>query len=78
MIAFVEAAERFSYYGSTQVFTNCEYTYHCLQMALADPFVVIQQPLPEGSRTGAGGKDGQSGALGRGQQTANGLITFNS
>ncbi|VDC06867.1 unnamed protein product [Peniophora sp. CBMAI 1063] len=61
LIAFVEAAERFSYYGSTAVFTN-----------------FIQQPLPEGSRTGAGGKDGQSGALGKGQQTANGLITFNS
>jgi proton-dependent oligopeptide transporter, POT family len=36
----------------------------------------IQQPLPEGSRTGADGLDGQAGALGRGQQTSTGLTTF--
>ncbi|TFK50393.1 proton-dependent oligopeptide transport family protein [Heliocybe sulcata] len=60
MIAFVELAERFSFYGATVVFTN-----------------FIQQPLPVGSRTGAGGANGQSGALGRGQQTATGLTTFN-
>lgn len=36
----------------------------------------IQQPLPVGSRTGAGGADGQSGALGLGQQAAFGLTTF--
>ncbi|KIJ60849.1 hypothetical protein HYDPIDRAFT_116711 [Hydnomerulius pinastri MD-312] len=59
MIAVVELAERFSYYGSSAVFTN-----------------FIQQPLPPGSRTGAGGPNGQSGALGRGQQMANGLVTF--
>ncbi|KAI0029761.1 PTR2-domain-containing protein [Vararia minispora EC-137] len=61
MVAFVEFAERFSYYGSTQVFTN-----------------FIQQPLPAGSSTGAGGRDGQSGALGQGQQAAVGLTTFNT
>ena len=54
-IAFIELVERFSYYGTTVVFTN-----------------FIQQPLPEGSRTGAGGGDGQSGALGRGQQASTG------
>ncbi|KZT25908.1 peptide transporter PTR2A [Neolentinus lepideus HHB14362 ss-1] len=59
-IAFVELAERFSFYGSTVVFTN-----------------FIQQPLPPGSRTGAGGAHGQSGALGRHQQAATGLTTFN-
>ncbi|KAK7436702.1 hypothetical protein VKT23_018957 [Stygiomarasmius scandens] len=59
LIAIVEMAERFSYYGSTVVFTN-----------------FIQQPLPDGSNTGAGGADGQSGALGRGQQTSTGLTTF--
>ncbi|KAF8314556.1 PTR2-domain-containing protein [Cantharellus anzutake] len=53
-------AERFSYYGSTAVFTN-----------------FIQQPLPRGSRTGAGGHDHVSGALGRGIQAATGLTTFN-
>ncbi|KAF9063697.1 peptide transporter PTR2A [Rhodocollybia butyracea] len=36
----------------------------------------IQQPLPPGSKTGAGFADGQSGALGLGQQTAFGLTTF--
>lgn len=41
LIAFVELCERFSYYGSTVVFTN-----------------FIQQPMPDGSTTGAGGDDG--------------------
>ncbi|KAF9219028.1 PTR2-domain-containing protein [Gyrodon lividus] len=59
MIAVVELAERFSYYGASAVFTN-----------------FIQQPLPPGSRTGAGGPNGQSGALGRGQQMSTGLTTF--
>ncbi|KAL0581439.1 hypothetical protein V5O48_000593 [Marasmius crinis-equi] len=59
-IAFVEMAERFSYYGTSVVFTN-----------------FIQWPLPDGSRTGAG-KEGQSGALGRGQQASTGLTTFYS
>jgi POT family proton-dependent oligopeptide transporter len=59
LIAFVELAERFSFYGSSVVFTN-----------------FIQQPLPVGSRTGAGGADGQSGALDLGQQAAFGLTTF--
>jgi len=36
----------------------------------------IQQPLPEGSNTGAG-KEGQSGALGMGQRASTGLTTFN-
>jgi proton-dependent oligopeptide transporter, POT family len=36
----------------------------------------IQQPLPEGSRTGAG-HEGQSGALGMGQRASTGLVTFN-
>jgi POT family proton-dependent oligopeptide transporter len=60
LVAFIELAERFSYYGTQVVFTN-----------------YIQQPLPDGSRTGAG-HAGQSGAMGRGQQTANGLNTFNT
>lgn len=61
LIALVEMAERFSYYGTSVVFTN-----------------FIQWPLPEGSRTGAGGLDGQSGALGKGQQASTGLTTFYS
>jgi POT family proton-dependent oligopeptide transporter len=59
LIATVELAERFSFYGSQNVFTN-----------------YIQQPLPVGSTTGAGGANGQSGAFDLGQQTANGLNTF--
>ncbi len=61
LIAYVELAERFSYYGSTAVFTN-----------------FIQQKLPLGSVTGAGGKNGQSGALGTGQRASTGLTTFNT
>ncbi|KZV84008.1 PTR2-domain-containing protein [Exidia glandulosa HHB12029] len=61
LIALVEMAERFSYYGSTVVFTN-----------------FIQQKLPAGSKTGAGGLHGQAGALNLGQQAATGLTTFNS
>ncbi|PBP26215.1 putative MFS peptide transporter [Diplocarpon rosae] len=36
----------------------------------------LQQPLPEGSNTGAG-HSGQSGALGMGQRASTGLTTFN-
>ncbi|KAI0300503.1 POT family-domain-containing protein [Multifurca ochricompacta] len=36
----------------------------------------IQQPLPKGSKTGAGGKHGVSGALGQKQQTSTGLTTL--
>lgn len=58
-IAFVELAERFSFYGSTEILVN-----------------FIQQPLPKGSKTGAGGKHGVSGALGRGQSASTGLTTL--
>jgi len=60
-IAFCELCERFSWYGTTILYTN-----------------YIQQPLPEGSRTGAGGADGQSGALDYGQQASTGISLFNS
>ncbi|KAJ7074724.1 PTR2-domain-containing protein [Mycena amicta] len=59
LIAIVELAERFSFYGSSVVFTN-----------------FIQQPLPENSRTGAGGAHDTSGALGMGQRASTGLTTF--
>ncbi|TFK71960.1 peptide transporter PTR2A [Pluteus cervinus] len=61
LIAVIELAERFSFYGASVVFTN-----------------FIQQPLPPGSRTGAGFADGQSGALGLGQRASTGLTTFYS
>ncbi|EXJ89466.1 POT family proton-dependent oligopeptide transporter [Capronia epimyces CBS 606.96] len=38
----------------------------------------INWPLPEGSKTGAGGTDGQAGALGYGTQAATGLTLFSS
>ncbi|KAH7318574.1 POT family-domain-containing protein [Stachybotrys elegans] len=57
-IAIIELCERFSYYGSTVVFTN-----------------FIQQPLPEGSSTGASVE--QPGALGMGQRASTGITTFN-
>ncbi|KDR79530.1 hypothetical protein GALMADRAFT_243632 [Galerina marginata CBS 339.88] len=59
LIAIVELAERFSFYGSSVVFTN-----------------FIQKPLPPGSHTGAGGLNGQSGALNMGQRASTGLTTF--
>ncbi|KAG8985355.1 hypothetical protein FRB94_010955 [Tulasnella sp. JGI-2019a] len=60
LIAIIEGAERFSFYGTTAVFQN-----------------FIQRPLPVGSRTGAGGANGVSGALGLGTQAATGLSQFN-
>ncbi|KAJ7686007.1 peptide transporter PTR2A [Mycena rosella] len=59
LIASVEAAERFSFYGCSVVFTN-----------------FIQHKLPAGSHTGAGGLNGQAGALNKGQQTATGITTY--
>ncbi|KAJ7501461.1 peptide transporter PTR2A [Mycena galericulata] len=59
LIAIVELAERFSFYGSSVVFTN-----------------FIQFPLPVGSHTGAGLRDGQSGALGKGQRASTAIGTF--
>jgi hypothetical protein len=38
----------------------------------------IQQKLPPGSVTGAGGPDGQSGALNMDQRASTGITTFNS
>ncbi|KAF9004364.1 POT family-domain-containing protein [Cyathus striatus] len=60
LIAIVEIAERFSVRYSSQRY----YTNF------------IQQPMPEGSRTGAGGAEGQAGALGLGQRMSTGLTTF--
>jgi proton-dependent oligopeptide transporter, POT family len=37
----------------------------------------IQQPLPDGSKTGAAGTHGQAGALGKGQRASTGIGTFN-
>ncbi|KAJ7844986.1 hypothetical protein B0H13DRAFT_123956 [Mycena leptocephala] len=58
LIAIVELAERFSFYGAGVVFTN-----------------FIQYPLPVGSHTGAGLRNGQSGALGKGQHASTGITT---
>ncbi|PKI83233.1 hypothetical protein MVES1_003223 [Malassezia vespertilionis] len=65
-IAICEFAERFSFYGATQVYTN---------------FINHRRPvLNDGSisRTGAAKDSGQnSGALGMGSEASNGLVTFN-
>ncbi|WFD35191.1 hypothetical protein MCUN1_002041 [Malassezia cuniculi] len=62
-VGFCEFAERFSYYGVTQVFTS---------------FITYKRP--EFNRAGASGDrpNVHSGALGKGQQAANGLTTFNT
>ncbi|KAG8744438.1 hypothetical protein FRC12_014795 [Ceratobasidium sp. 428] len=64
LVVIVEFAERFSYYGTTGPFVN-----------------YIQRPLPVGGN-GAGappkGGEGRPGALGKGQQAATGLTTYNS
>ncbi|KAJ3568429.1 hypothetical protein NP233_g5723 [Leucocoprinus birnbaumii] len=59
MIALVQSAERFSFYGCLVVFTN-----------------YVQQPLPDGSRTGSAGFNGQAGALGMGQHASSSLAKF--
>ncbi|KAJ7723633.1 peptide transporter PTR2A [Mycena maculata] len=59
LIALVELAERFSFYGAGVVFTN-----------------FVQFPLPLGSSTGAGLRDGQSGALGKGQRASTAISIF--
>lgn len=83
-IAFIELCERFSFYGSTAVCKSP--SVHFPRSTRGDfvpePFLItllvtnfIQQPLPDGSRTGAD-KD-QAGALGMGQQAATGITTYN-
>jgi len=63
-VAFIEFAERFSYYGSTVVFTNF------IQQPLPDGSTT-------GSIKGLPG-DNTPGALGKGQRAAFGITTFNS
>jgi len=62
-IAFIELCERFSYYGTTAVFTN----------------FIQQPLPPNSSTGASGDiNHGQAGALGLGQRTAFSLTTFNS
>ncbi|WFD41976.1 hypothetical protein MPSI1_000614 [Malassezia psittaci] len=69
-IGICEFAERFSYYGATQVYNN---------------FIKNSRPIDPATgkvvRTGAspgGSSDGHPGALGMGSRASTGLITFNS
>lgn len=65
-IGICEFAERFSYYGATQVYNN---------------FIQFKRPVIDGvvQRSGAGhGIAQHSGALAMGSRAATGLITFNS
>ncbi|KAK3326352.1 peptide transporter-like protein [Apodospora peruviana] len=61
-IAFIELCERFSYYGTTAVFTNF------IQQPLPTGSTTGADPTHEG----------QAGALGRGQRTSTGLTNFNA
>jgi proton-dependent oligopeptide transporter, POT family len=63
-IGFVELCERFAYYGTTVLYTN---------------FVSYQLPTNDDApfpKAGAAGTNGQSGALGLGQQYSTGLSLF--
>ncbi|KAK4042714.1 POT family-domain-containing protein [Parachaetomium inaequale] len=62
-IAFIELCERFSYYGTTAVFTN---------------FIQQELPSYSSTGASYDIENGQAGALGLGQRTAFGLTTFNS
>jgi POT family proton-dependent oligopeptide transporter len=62
VIAFVELAERFSYYGTTVVFTN---------------FIQRPLP-PGSTTGSNKSANGSAGALGQGQRAAVALTTFNS
>lgn len=64
-IGVCELAERFSFYGATQVFTN---------------FISKKRPVIDGEISASGAAKGSSrpsGALGMGSETSNGLVTFN-
>ncbi|KAF8504545.1 peptide transporter PTR2A [Russula emetica] len=48
----------------------------CVHTHMSGSVYLSSQPLPKGSKTGAGGKHGVSGALGRGQSASTGLTTL--
>lgn len=84
-IGLIELAERFGYYGCQAIFVRTSWyvtgarpaePLYAYRDALQTNF--LQYPLPENSRTGAGGNSasGQSGALGKGQQVSTGITTF--
>jgi POT family proton-dependent oligopeptide transporter len=62
-IAFIELCERFSYYGTTAVFTN---------------FLQQKKPEYSSTGASYDIENGQAGALGLGQQKAFAITTFNS
>lgn len=62
-IAFIELCERFSYYGTTAVFTN---------------FIQQKLPEYSSTGASYDIENGQAGALGLGQRTSFALTTFNS
>lgn len=62
-IAFIELCERFSYYGTTAVFTN---------------FIQQKLPEGSATGASYDIENGQAGALGMGQRTSFALTTFNS
>jgi POT family proton-dependent oligopeptide transporter len=74
-VAFVEMCERFSYYGTTAVCKFSHLQTHAHFLTLNPVVNFIQQPLPQGSNTGAG-FTGQSGALDMGQRASTSLTTL--
>lgn len=78
VVALIELAERFSYYGSTVVFVSiiASPLHMYFGSSITSKTNFIQYPLPASNRTGAGGADRQSGALGMGQRASTGLTTF--
>ncbi|KAI5477097.1 PTR2-domain-containing protein [Pseudohyphozyma bogoriensis] len=62
LIGLIELCERFSYYGTTAVFTN---------------FIQQKRPPGSRTGANHGSSDYRSGALGKGQQASTGLTTFN-
>ncbi|KAG8221363.1 hypothetical protein J3R82DRAFT_1535 [Butyriboletus roseoflavus] len=76
MIVVVELAERFSE-NSVLCDTSCRRSIITHSKGASSVFVnFIQQPLPPDSRIGAGWANGQSGALGGGEQMSTKLTTF--
>lgn len=89
-----ELAERFSYYGSTVVFSESPFPDAPAAETSAEMFAELELPLiplpstanfiqrglPPGSTTGAVSdpQNQRPGALGLGQQASTGLVTFNS
>jgi hypothetical protein len=77
-LCLVRLSSCFTFQGSTAVLVRIRtvLTSGSLYSLSIHQVNFIQQPLPNGSKTGAGGKFDVSGALGRGQAASTGLTTL--